>query len=221
MANQSMISQELPSDEQTSCSNSSHCLKALDSLIRMWQMVCNAINVPLSKDLGSSIANYNFLLENYYDVRSYNRNNLQFPVSQPRAKELHTQITRLMSILFPDLHHDKIMFVDMLGLFGFETTFGFEQWSGTMNNYQEISSILYPQFGFDQCNKATQISFKRCFDDGKKQANNTDVCELSVIYCEWVYYLCNLETIGGIQGMDNEEIVEEKENDTKSQNGTY
>ena len=175
------------------CQNSSRCLKALDALIDAWQEVCNAIHVPLTKDLGTLIANFNFLLETYQGFQYHRNHEIYFPFSQKKMKSLHGQITKMISNSFSNfiLRDKNIMFIDLMGLLGFETNFGSQQWTG--KNYQKISSILYPQFGFDKCNNNHKSSFQSCFDKEKMTVNQTNVCELSMVYCEWVYYICHIE----------------------------
>ena len=200
-ANSSVKIENFELDNEMECRNSSRCLKSLDALIDAWQKVCNAVHVPLTKDLGTTIANFNFLLEEYKGFHYFRNHKKFFPFSQTKTKSLHLKITKLISKLFPNLHlGDKMMFVDFLGLLGFETSFGSQQWTG--KNYQQVTSILYPQFGFDKCNSNQDNAFKTCFSMDDKPSNLTDVCELSTIYCEWVYYLCHIKDLGNAQKDD-------------------
>ena len=200
---------------ETACYNSTRCLGVLDVLIEMWQKLSNAINVPLSKDLGTIIANFNFLMEDYQgSLFNFYRNSPKFAgFHETNIKSMHGQITQITSHLLPDLQHENMTsFVDILGLLGFETTFGFEQWSGKDGNYHEVSSILYPHFGLDDCNDDTSTS-SSCFDEERKTT-----CGLWETYCEWVYYLCWIETTNGTE-TDNDQDMNDM--NSTAENGTY
>ena len=123
----------LLTDNMKSCKATKYCMVALESLIMIWKKLASMVMIPHVADLGSLIANFNFLLE------------LEDNFEMNRVKDMHQQISNVVSQLYPGLLPRKDIFlVDVMGLLGYVTTFHVDNLGYGPKIYNYITEDLLP-----------------------------------------------------------------------------
>ena len=171
---ESLSYNEPPPYDTKTCNSTKHCKTSLKNLVEIWKRITNVVAAPQVKDLGSILANFNFLLEV----------SLDYAESKHDLQKMHQMVTDVISQVYPSwITENDIFVVDILGLLGYVTTFGLDKWKydKVEENMEEISNLrgVFQQLPRKFIDLQDKITFYR----------NKGHCNLASLYHSWVQYL--------------------------------
>ena len=179
-----------------SCNSNKYCIAGLKELVTIWKqvynvvMIAHSLEVPQITDLGSIIANFNFLLldrELWYNFENEYQNMTQ-------------QISTMISFLHPGLLPNSRIFIqDILKLLGFTTAFSSEK---PIVRYLYLRDFLSPGFSAPEVEEVFQDnsfmdnSLDNFYDNaglggnsGNPKFKNGFHCDFKSLDVEWQNYL--------------------------------